>query len=288
MGGYKYKMNNKIDIKSVNKTANNMRLNALELAFKAGKLGAHIGPSLSIIDILAVLYTSILRFKIEDPFWNERDRFILSKGHGGLGLYTALKEVQIISKEKLFTFEDDGGILSGQPQRNIKYGIEFASGSLGMGLSFGVGVALSAIKKSLNYNTFILLGNGECNEGNIWEAALSAPQLKLGNLICIIDDNKMQSDGKSDEVLDMGNWEDKWNSFGFKSYKVNGHSPIELFDCFNRCINESLDTPKVIIADTIKGYGVRLFENNPTWHHGIVTKDIFETARDEIMKNNKD
>ncbi len=281
-------MNKKIDIKSVNKTANNMRLNALELAFKVGKLGAHIGPSLSIIDILAVLYTSVLRFKIEDPFWNERDRFILSKGHGGLGLYTALKEVQIISKENLSTFEDDGGILSGQPQRNIKYGIEFASGSLGMGLSLGVGVALSAIKKSLNYNTFILLGNGECNEGSIWEAALSASQLKLGNLICIIDDNKMQSDGKSDEVLDMGNWEDKWNSFGFKSYKVNGHSPIELFDCFNRCINESLDTPKVIIADTIKGYGVSLFENNPTWHHGIVTKDIFETARDEIMKNNKD
>jgi transketolase len=281
-------MNKKIDIKSVNKTANNMRLNALELAFKVGKLGAHIGPSLSIIDILAVLYTSVLRFKIEDPFWNERDRFILSKGHGGLGLYTALKEVQIISEENLSTFEDDGGILSGQPQRNIKYGIEFASGSLGMGLSLGVGVALSAIKKSLNYNTFILLGNGECNEGSIWEAALSASQLKLGNLICIIDDNKMQSDGKSDEVLDMGNWEDKWNSFGFKSYKVNGHSPIELFDCFNRCINESLDTPKVIIADTIKGYGVSLFENNPTWHHGIVTKDIFETARDEIMKNNKD
>jgi len=281
-------MNKKIDIKSVNKTANNMRLNALELAFKVGKVGAHIGPSLSIIDILAVLYTSVLRLKIEDPLWNERDRFILSKGHGGLGLYTALKEVQIISKENLFTFEDDGGILSGQPQRNIKYGIEFASGSLGMGLSFGVGVALSARKKSLNYNTFILLGNGECNEGSIWEAALSASQLKLGNLICIIDDNKMQSDGKSDEVLDMGNWEDKWNSFGFKSYKVNGHSPIELFDCFNRCINESLDTPKVIIADTIKGYGVSLFENNPTWHHGIVTKDIFETARDEIMKNNKD
>ncbi len=281
-------MNKKIDIKSVNKTANNMRLNALELAFKVGKIGAHIGPSLSIIDILAVLYTSVLRLKIEDPLWNERDRFILSKGHGGLGLYTALKEVQIISEENLSTFEDDGGILSGQPQRNIKYGIEFASGSLGMGLSLGVGVALSAIKKSLNYNTFILLGNGECNEGSIWEAALSASQLKLGNLICIIDDNKMQSDGKSDEVLDMGNWEDKWNSFGFKSYKVNGHSPIELFDCFNRCINESLDTPKVIIADTIKGYGVSLFENNPTWHHGIVTKDIFETARDEIMKNNKD
>lgn len=268
----------------INRSAQNMRINTIKLAHNAGNLGAHVGPSLSIIDILATLYKSILKYDISNTLWENRDRFILSKGHGALALYTALAEAKIISNDLLYTFENDGGPLSGQPVRNINYGIEFSSGSLGMGLSIGVGVAHALKMKNIDSKVFVLMGNGECNEGSVWESAMSASQMKLGNLIAIIDDNKMQSDGNSKDVLDMGNWLKKWDSFGFETYQVNGHDTAELESVFGKCSNAVNGKPKMVIADTVKGYGVSHFENNPDWHHGIITKELCETALDEILK----
>lgn len=275
-------MKNKIIVEDIKCAAINMRQNVLKMAYNAGNIGAHLGPSLSIIEIMAVLYKSVMNIDCKNPTWEGRDRFILSKGHGALGYYTALAEASIITYNELLTFEQNGGFLSGQPSRNPIKGIEYSSGSLGMGLSLGIGVALAAKKQKKDFKVYVLMGNGECNEGNVWEAAISASQFKLDNLIAIIDDNQMQSDGKSSDVMDMGNWEDKWSSFGFATTVVNGHDVEELFQCLTKFPIAHPLKPKMIIAKTIKGRGVSFMENNPAWHHGILTKSLYNSAISEL------
>ena len=157
-------------------------------------------------------------------------------------------------------------------------GIEFSTGSLGMGLSLGIGVSISSLKKNLNYNTFVILGDGECNEGSVWESALLANQLKLKNLTAIIDKNNYQQTGKSSDILDLGNLSSKWKSFGWEIIEVNGHNLSEI----HQALNVKTDRPKAIIANTTKGKGVSFTENNNDWHHNILTKKNYDLAIEEL------
>jgi transketolase len=258
-----------------------MRRDIIELAFLAGYNGAHIAPSLSIVEILAVLYHYFLNYDITNHFWELRDRFILSKGHGALALYTALKSCGIITKEMLYTFEKNGGLLPGQPCKNIEIGIEYSSGSLGMGLSYGVGLALAAKKAKLNYKVFVLLGDGECNEGMIWEAAMSASKFKLDNLVVIVDKNNLQSDGVTFDILPI-DLKAMWDACGWDHIKINDGNEVD-------CVYASLDKimyptsrPTVFIAQTVKGKGISFMENNNQWHHSVLTKENYEKALNEL------
>ena len=278
------KIMNEQTIDKIASMAKRMRKKALTMAFSAGNIGAHLGSGLSIIEIMAALYGGIMRLDPKNPEWADRDRFILSKGHGTLGYYTALAEVEIITPDELDTFEENGGFLSGQPTMNMKKGIEVSSGSLGLGLSLGIGVALSGRKQNKDYNVYVLMGDGECNEGSVWEAAMAASYFKLDKLIVIIDYNKMQGDGASDTVLDMGDIEAKWTSFGFKTFTVDGHNIIETYSTLKIATNDNTGKPVVIIANTVKGKGVSFMENNNEWHHNRLSQSQYEAALAELSE----
>src|SRR3989339_72098 len=207
-------MNSEHKIKELSLMAKRMRKKALDLVLAAGNKGSHVGPGLSIIEIMATLYGGILRLDPKNPMWIERDRFILSKGHGALALYTALAEAGFLTSDELNSYETNDGILPGQPSMNVEKGIEVSSGSLGMGLSLGIGIALIGKQQQKDYKVYVLMGDGECNEGSVWEAAMSASHFKLKNLIAIVDYNKMQSDGASKDIMNMQDLVSKWKSFG--------------------------------------------------------------------------
>ena len=276
-------MNNREEtIKKCSDAASRMRMNALKMAVLSGSNGAHLGGGLSIIEIMSVLYCGIMNIKPENPTWKGRDRFILSKGHGTLGYYTALEAAKIISEEQLFDFEKNGGLLPGQPSFNPDMGIEYSSGTLGMGLSYSVGLSLASRKSNIPFNVFVLLGDGECNEGSVWESAMSAAHFKLSNLTAIVDFNCMQSDGMTCEVLNI-QLENMWKGFGWEVIKVNeGHNVSQLYDAFT--IPRIEDKPRVIIARTTKGKGVSFMENNNEWHHNRLTKEQFDIAIKEISE----
>ena len=260
--------------------AKRMRKNTLRLAHAAGNNGAHIAPSLSIIEIVATLYGAIMKLDIKNPQWVERDRFILSKGHGALGYYTALAEVGFITQDELNTFEKNGSFLPGQPTMNVAKGIEFSSGSLGLGLSFGVGISLIGRQQHKNYKVYVLLGDGECNEGSVWEAIMAASHFSLNNLVAIVDCNKMQSDGLTKNIMDMGNMVGKWESFGWEAAEVDGHDVAEL--C--RVFSHDSSRPYVVIAHTVKGKGISFMEHNREWHHNRLSSEQYELAVAEVER----
>lgn len=262
--------------------ANHMRQQLLKMGYSAGTMGAHFGSGLSIVDITATLYGSIMKFDTNNPHYSDRDRFILSKGHGSLGLYTALAEVGLLSVEELMTFEINDGFLPGQPQMNMDKGIEFSSGSLGHGLSFGIGSALYAKNKGKAYRTYVLMGDGECNEGSVWEAAMSASHFKLNNLIAIIDRNNLQSDGISSVIMNMDDFPNKWRCFGWETIEIDGHNIEEIFDALSH--KNQNEKPYAIIANTVKGKGVSFMENNNEWHHNRLSKEQYETAMFEVTE----
>lgn len=261
--------------------AGSMRRDIIELAFRAGANGAHLGPGLSIVEITATLFCGTMRIRPGDPKWEDRDRFILSKGHGSLGYYTAMAEAGVISREDLFTFEANGGAFPGQPSKNEEKGIEFSSGSLGLGLSLGIGVALSARRKGKDFKTYVLMGDGECNEGTVWEAAMAASHFKLSNLVAIVDRNGIQSDGLSKSILDMDDFAAKWRSFGWVVAEVDGHDVEALLEAFLGT-NRPTDRPFAVIARTVKGKGVSFMEGNNEWHHNRLTAEQLEAALKEL------
>ena len=268
------------DSQKIQYIAKKMRRNAIEIGFRAGNKNAHFAPGLSIIEIMAVLYGSIMNYDTQNAQWIDRDRFILSKGHGTLGYYTALEAVGIISKEQLFTFEENDGNLPGQPAKNPQWGIEVSSGSLGHGLGLGIGIALAGEKKNLDYKTYVLMGDGECNEGTVWESAAAASCFNLDHLIAIVDRNNMQSDGKCETVLDMEPFVQKWEAFGWNVISTDGHDISSLYKAFTTEFENS--KPKIIIADTIKGKGISFMENNPEWHNNHLTEDLYLQAIAEL------
>lgn len=259
--------------------ANRMRKRIIEIGFLCDG-NAHFGGGLSIVDIVATLYGGMLNYKIGDPRWSGRDRFILSKGHGVLGFFSALVEVGIISEEIFLQFKKNEADLIAHPVMNLDLGIESSNGSLGQGLSMGVGLAWAARHKEENHKIYVLLGDGECNEGSVWEAAMSAAHFKLNNLIAIVDYNKYQSDGKSEDILDSGGLASKWSSFGWDVREIDGHNIEEIYA---NCLSSGTAlNPRVLIAHTIKGKGISFMENNNTWHHNRLTKSLYELAVQEL------
>ena len=276
-------LSEKNDKEKVLVASKNIRKKILTMAMEAGSSSAHIGGALSIADILSTLFFNVMSLDKNDPLKNNRDRFILSKGHACLAYYASLSELGYISDEELKTFEKNETNLPGHPVINKKLGIEFSTGSLGMGLSLGIGVALSAIKKRIHYDVYVVLGDGECNEGSVWEAAMAAPNLKVNNLTVIIDRNNFQQTGTNVEIMDLKNLSDKWKSFGWYSTEINGHDIDLLIKTFFRL--KKINQPKIIIANTIKGKGFSKFENDNKWHHSILTKSFYEEAIKEIESN---
>ncbi len=268
-------------IAKISAMSNHMRRRLLTLGFSAGSMGAHFGSGLSIIELTATLYGTIMKFDLSNPKNEDRDRFILSKGHGSLGLYTALAEAGFLTEEELKTFELNDGFLPGQPQMNLDKGIEFSSGSLGHGLSFGIGSALFAKNKGKDYRTYVLMGDGECNEGSVWEAAMSASHFKLDNLIAIIDRNNLQSDGISSEIMNMEDFPNKWRCFGWETIEIDGHNIEEIFDALSH--KNQNEKPYAIIANTVKGKGVSFMENNNEWHHNRLSEEQYNAAMSEVV-----
>lgn len=262
------------------KVSKKMRINILKLARIAGKNGSHLGPSLSIVDILCVLYGSIMNHDPKNPLWEDRDIFILSKGHGALAYYTVLYENGYITEEELYSFENNGGLFPAQPSMNPSKGIEFSSGSLGYGLSLGVGVSLASVKKNKSNKTYVLMGDGELNEGTVWESAMIASHFHLKSLIAIVDKNNMQSDGRTLDIMDMGDMSAKWRSFGWEVFLANGHDPLSIYSALSNAQKSRF--PSVVIAETIKGKGVSFMENNSEWHHSILSSEQMEKALVEI------
>ncbi|MFC1546338.1 transketolase [bacterium] len=225
----------------------------------------HPGGSFSSVDILTALYFSIMNVKTENPEWEHRDRFILSKGHASLALYSALAVKGYFDKDLMLNFRGDGSILSGHPDMVKIPGVDMSTGSLGQGLSVGAGMALAGKYDNKDYNTYVLIGDGESQEGQIWEAVLCAAQLKLDNLIAIIDRNYLQLDGPTEEIMKLDPMDKKWESFGWRVINVDGHDMNQIINAFKSVPIEE-KKPTVIIADTIKGKGLTLMENKCEWH----------------------
>ena len=268
-----------MDAIKINKMAAKMRKNILDVSLSCNR-SVHMGGGLSLVEILATLYGSVLKYDTTKPHWEERDRFILSKGHGVLGYFSALHEVGFIDKKTFFTFQTNGSDLIAHPVMNLPLGIESSNGSLGHGLSLGIGIAMASRKKNTSNKTYVLLGDGECNEGSVWEAIMAAAHYKLNNLIAIVDLNRFQSDGESKTVIDSGKFLEKWQSFGWEAEEVDGHDVKQLFTALTT--NKTPDLPKVIIAHTIKGKGVSFMENNNDWHHNRLTKSGYNNAMAEL------
>lgn len=255
-----------------------MRIDAIRMTKHCGNTGAHIGGALSMIETMAVLYNGVMKYRKDDTTWEGRDRFILSKGHGVMALYTAMKTIGLLSDDDLMTYKDNETRLYAHPSMNMQMGIEFSSGSLGQGLSLGVGTALALRKKNNDSSrVYVLVGDGECNEGQIWEAAMSASHFKLKNLTVIVDKNKLQYDGETSDVMNMDNFAAKWSAFGFETFTVDGHSIEQLLTVFR----SEADKPKVVIAETIKGRGVSFMENNAAWHNNRLTEEQYKQAMAE-------
>lgn len=253
------------------------RKTVLQVGHDAGGQGAHFGPALSLIEIMTSLYGVAARQSAGDSSNPNRDRIILSKGHGSLALYAALHEYGYIETELLATAEKDGSRLPGQPMRDRALGIEFSSGSLGMGLSFGVGLGLSARMMDSDRSIYVVMGDGETNEGSVWEAAMSAAHFQLGHLTAIVDVNDLQSDGPTSEIM-SSHHRAIWAGFGWDVVELDGHSIPDLRAALQAPTTKN---PRCILAHTIKGKGISFMEGVAEWHHGRLTQTQFETAMKE-------
>jgi transketolase len=260
-------------IEACKRAAQEIRYDILRMGLKTGSNGAHFGGGLSLVEIMAVLYLSVMRVDSSRPRWQERDRFILSKGHGAMALYAALKQVGFVTDEELMTFKSNNTFLYGHPSMNLDKGIEFSSGSLGLGLALGAGTAMGLRKRGNNTSrVFVLMGDGECDEGSVWESAASAAHFGLSNLVAIVDKNGLQYDGPTREILNMDGMAEKWESFGWQTRVVDGHNLRELLEALDRFEGK----PTVVIANTVKGKGISFMEHNPAWHHNRLTQAQFD------------
>jgi transketolase len=246
--------------------ARSKALRRLVVRALAGGERGHVGSSMSLIEILRVLYDDVLRFRPAEPKWPDRDRMILSKGHGCLALYAMLADKGFFAADTLDTFCRRDSILGGHPEAGKVPGVEASTGALGHGLSVGLGMALAIRAQQRASRVFVVMGDGEIDEGSVWEAALCAGKHGLAHLTAIIDYNKIQSAGPTREIQDLEPLADKWRAFGFSVDEVDGHDVTALRGVFKR-LPFSADRPSAIICHTIKGKGIPFAENDPNWHH---------------------
>ena len=240
----------------------------------AGGERGHVGSSMSLIEIMRVLYDDVLRYRADDPKWDGRDRMILSKGHGCIALYIMLADKGFIPLETLDTFCRRDSILGGHPEAGKVPGVEASTGALGHGLSIGLGMALAARIQKRDSKVIVVCGDGEINEGSVWEAAMCAGKHKLSNLTVVIDYNKIQSAGPTREIQDLEPLVDKWRAFNFNPVEVDGHDVEALRKVFGR-LPAAQDRPTAVICHTVKGKGISFAENDANWHHkSKISQDV--------------
>ena len=256
------------------------RKNILKSVFEGN--GGHIGGCYSIIDCLTYMYDRIIRYSSSLINDENRDRLIFSKGHSCLALYWSLVERGFFNKKILLNYGKNGSLLSGHPEVGKVPGIEITSGSLGHGPSIGVGMALSSKLKKMSFNTFVIVGDGELNEGSVWEAFMCAAQLQLNNYYLIVDNNKMESLDKTNNIMSIEPIANKLNAFGFKVLEINGHNFKELDKAFNLMLKTKSIKPKAIVLNTIKSCGISFMEGDPKWHYRAPSKEEYFQAIKEL------
>ena len=273
-----YAQNN--SFKELENISNRLRKRIIETGARS-KI-PHIGSCLSCIDLLVYLYWQELKIYPNNPTFETRDRFLLSKGHGAPALFQVLAEKGFFEKEKIREFGKPGSFFHEHPPKPPYIpGIEAATGSLGHGFPMALGMAVSAKLKKKEYRCFAMLSDGECNEGSIWEAALLAPSLRLNNLIAIVDFNKWQATGRSEEIMSLKPFNSKWKAFGWNVVEIDGHDFISMNQAFKKAKLENTK-PTAIIAHTIKGKGVSFMEDNNNWHYRIPNEKELKLAMEEL------
>lgn len=258
-----------------------MRLHAMDMALAAGNRGAHVSGSLSCIEIYAVLYGAILNYDLDNPLWEERDRFIAGKEHARLAEYPARAEMGFYPVDVLNSYEQNDGLLVGHQLRK-ELGVEYGSMSLGMEMSFAVGKAILAKQTQQPYRIYCLLGDAECEEGPVWEAFIPAAHYKLDNLTVIIDRNYMSVDGRTEELMAQLDMQKKMEAFGWESVTIDGH---DIHQLINALSYRPTRKPYAIVAQTTKGKGVSFIENNKSWHQAVLSEAQYRQAVEEIQKS---
>jgi transketolase len=266
-------------VKEMEAMAKRVRRHIVAMIGRAGS--GHPGGSLSAVEIVTALYLKVLRHKPADPCWPDRDRFILSKGHAAPMLYAVLAECGYFPVDELFSLRQLDSRLQGHTDCTITPGVEMSSGALGQGLSFAIGVALAGRLNSQDYLVYVLLGDGECDEGQVWEAAMAAAHFKLDNLVAIVDNNGLQIDGWNRNVMNLEPFDEKWQAFGWHAIAVDGHDFARLTEAFKK-VRQVRGQPAVIIAHTVKGKGVSFMENNPDFHGRAPNAEELEAALREL------
>lgn len=270
------------NIQELQQIARELRLSALGAMYKAGS--GHPGSTFSTMDILTTLYFGVvLQYDPRRPDWNERDYFLMSNGHAAPALYAVLAKAGFFEKAELEKLRQLGNSAQGHPHRGSLPGVEISSGSLGQGLSVGIGLAQAAQLKKTDQKVYVLMSDGEQEEGSTWEAVMLAPKLKLNNLIAIIDKNGMQIDGATKTVMpNLDPLAEKYRAFGWGVLEIEGHDFAEISTAFTTAKNST--EPVVIIAKTVRGKGVSFMENSPAWHAGKITNEQFEIAKNDLLK----
>ncbi len=271
-------------IKNLEKKANIIRRYIIEMISNAE--GGHIGGALSIADIMAVLYFHILKIDPGNPEWEDRDRVVLSKGHASAAWYAALAERGYFPKEELLTFDHINSRLQGHPDMNKTPGVDMSSGSLGQGISVALGMALAARYLKKTYRTFVILGDGETQEGQVWEAAMLAANYNTDNLIAILDYNKLQLYGETNAIINIEPVIEKWRVFGWNTIEINGHRINEIVQALEEAVKFD-GKPTIVVGHTIKGKGVSFMENKVEWHSLAPTKEQAKQALKELGYSNE-
>lgn len=268
-----------VDYEKIRNAAKNVRIDIIRSIYAAGS--GHPGGSLSAVEILTSLYFHKMNIDPENPKKEGRDKFVLSKGHAAPVLYSTLAERGFFPKETLLTLRQIGSILQGHPDMKKVPGVEMSTGSLGQGFSASVGMAIANKLDGNDARVYVLMGDGEMQEGIIWEAAMSAAHYKLDNITAILDYNGLQIDGKNDEVLKINPIDEKWKSFGWNVIKIGGHDIDQILEAFDRA-EENTGSPTIIIASTIKGKGVSFMENQAGWHGKAPSEEQLKAALIEL------
>ena len=268
-----------LSVPELRKMAKQLRRHVITMIATAGS--GHPGGSLSAADIVTALYFKVMRHNPKNTQWPDRNRFILSKGHAAPILYAALAECGYFPVEELSTLRKLGSRLQGHTDRTLTPGVEMSAGSLGQGLSFGIGIALAARLDKRDYHVYVLLGDGECEEGQIWEAAMSAPHFRIDNLTAIVDHNGIQLDGRCCDIMGLESLADKWRAFNWHVIEIDGHDMNQILHALEEA-GKTKGRPTVIIAHTVKGKGVSFMENNVDFHGKAPTAQEAEIALKEL------
>lgn len=268
-----------LSIVELEELARKCRVEIVKMVHRAQ--AGHPGGSLSEIDLISALYANYMRIKPDEPNWDDRDRFILSKGHASPGMYAILAEMGFISKEDLKSYRVLGGVCQGHVDMKWCPGVDFSAGSLGMGLSYGMGCSIAARLEGSERNIFVMLGDGEIQEGSVWEAAMAAKHHELGNLKVILDRNRIQNDDFCESQMRMFDIPAKWQSFGWEVMEIDGHDTKDIVKGLDFLVNTN-DNPAILIAHTIKGKGVSYMEDNPAFHGAAPNDEQFQIAMEEL------